>query len=68
MHFRIPYQIGTSQGDAGFLHVDAHTNAMGHSLISNTLGAREVEKRLRDVLGEIARDIERQIKEGAHIE
>ncbi len=68
MRFRIPYQIGTAHNEPGYLHLDAHTNAMGHSLITNTLGVKEVERRLRDVLGEISRDIEQGIKRGAVIE
>ena len=68
MRFRIPYQIGTAHGEPGFLHLDGHTNAMGHSLIINTLGVSEVERRLRDVLGEISRDIETAVKRGAVIE
>ncbi len=68
MNFRIPYQIGTAHGEPGFLHIDGHTNGMGHSLITNTLGVAEVERRLRDVLGEISRDIEKDVKRGAVIE
>ena len=68
MYFRIPYQIGTAHGEAGFLHIEAHTDAMGHSLITGTLGARVVEKRIRDVLGDIAQDIEKAQAKGAMIE
>lgn len=68
MNFHIPYQIGTAHGEAAFLHIDAHTDGMGHSLITNTLGAKTVEKRIRDVLGEIARDIEKAVQQGANIE
>lgn len=68
MHFRIPYQIGTAHGEPSFLHLDGHTNAMGHALITGTLGVQEVERRLREVLDEIARDIEERVKGGAVIE
>lgn len=68
MHFRIPYQIGTAHDEPGFLHIDGHTNALGHSLISSTLGVREVEKRLRETLDTIARDIEEGVAKGALIE
>lgn len=68
MHFRIPYQIGTAHGERGFLHLDGHTNLIGHALITGTLGVGEVERRLRGVLHEIARDIERAVAQGALIE
>ena len=68
MHFHIPYQIGTVPGERGFLYLDGHTNPIGHALITGTLGIREVEKRLRDVLGEIAQEIEEGVKRGAKIE
>ena len=68
MHFRIPYQIGTAHGEPGFLHLDGHTNGIGHALISSTLGVQEVEKRLREALETIAQDIEKGVKRGAIIE
>ena len=68
MNFRIPYQIGSRDGEAGFLHIDGHTNGVGHSLITGTVGIKAVETRLREVLDEIARDIEQGVKRGATIE
>lgn len=68
MHFRIPYSIGTVRGERAFLHIDGHTDAIGHTLITDTLGTVEIEKRLRDVLGEIARDIEKDAKRQGQIE
>ena len=68
MHFRIPYQIGTAHDQRGFLHLDGHTNLAGHALITGTLGVQAVEKRLRETLDTIARDIEQAGKQGALIE
>ena len=68
MHFRIPYQIGMAHDEPGFLHLDGHTNAVGHALITGTLGLREVERRVRVVLDEITQEIEEAVKRGAGIE
>lgn len=59
MMFSFNYILGDVDGVPALLHVDGHTNGGGHSKITNTIGAKEVEKRIRDCLGEIARDIEK---------
>ena len=67
-------RIGTAHGEDGFLHVsvDAHTNGIGHSLVTGTIGVQEAEKRLRAALrlacDDIARDIEQAVEAGALIE
>ncbi len=68
MNFSFPYIIGEIDGLPALIHVDVHTNSPGHSLVTGTLGVREVEKRLREVLDAIARDIETAVAKGALIE
>ena len=68
MQLHIPYHIGTVHGEPGFVHLDIHTNTMGHSLITGTLGVAELQRRLVNVLGEISRDIEVAVTNGAVIE
>lgn len=71
MNFRIPYQIGTAHGETGYLYIDTHTNGIGHSLITSTLGVPEVERRLREAirpaLEGIAREVKQAVVEGARI-
>ena len=67
MDLRIPFPLGGDDAP-GFIHVDVHTDLKGHALVTSTLGVPEVEKRLRDVLGGIARDIERAVEQGVSIE
>ena len=72
--FQLPHRIGHAHGDDGVLHVSvsAHTDGLGHSLITGTLGVKEVERRLRAAIqstcDDITRDIETGIKKGALIE
>ena len=72
--FQLPHRIGMAHGEDGFLHVSvsAHTDGLGHSLVTGTIGVREVETRLREAVrrtcDDIARDIEKGVKGGALIE
>ncbi len=68
MYFQIHYQIGRAHGEAGFVHVEVHTNTIGHSLVTGTLGVKAFEERLRGALEDIARDIEKAVEKGALIE
>lgn len=71
MHFQISYPLRGSDTDVdrGTLHIQVHTNLRGHTLVTDSLGAPEVERRLRGAIGPvldaIARDVEKAVEKAA---
>jgi hypothetical protein len=65
MYFQISCYLN-DDADPATLHVEVHTNHRGHTLVTDTLGAPDVERRLRGAIGPvlaaIARDIAQAIE------